>query len=718
MRLIDGSRRGGGDALQNGDSSRPGSAVQEAADGNGAVAVEVPAPASGKPRSLNEAAHKLGDWPSSPEQDGRKAAVGKLRFGGDDNQDVLAHAGRLALGLGALGVVFGDIGTSPLYTEQVIFTSDRAAAHATVAGVYGIVSLIFWALMIVVTIKYAGIIMRAHNRGDGGIMALTALVQRRRVMRSALLIMLGIFGASLFFGDGMITPAISVLSAVQGLNVATPSLAHLVVPISLGILVGLFLIQRRGTGAVGWLFGPVLLLWFAALAVLGAREVIPHPGVLAALSPVWGARFMIDHGVAAFLTLGGVVLAITGAEALYADRGHFGAAPIRLAWFAVVFPGVLLSYLGQAALILQHPQIVRGSNFNPFFQLVPSWGRLGMVILASAATIIASQAVISGSFSVARQAMQLGFLPRLRIRHTSKLEGRIYVPVVNWTLAIGVVVLIVVFQSSNRLADMYGVAVTGTFVLNTLLFLAIARSLWHLAKWKLVLMGALFLVAELALFSSNLAKITHGAWLPLVVGLLISIAMLTWRRGRTIVTRNRTAEEGSLQQFLVEVTHMEPPIVRVPGTGVFLSPGKETTPLALRAEVEHNHALQERIVIVSLDSVHIPHVSPPDRFAVDVLGGGRCKVMHVTVRVGYQDRLHVPEALAQARKRGLLPRNLDLEHASYFLSRITLSEGPDSSMPSWRKRLFLAMARNAASPIEHFGLPRERTVEMGSQIEV
>ncbi len=718
MKLIGGSWRGGGGALQNGDSSSPRSTLHEAAHKNGAVAVAAEAPAPGKTRSFNEAAHKLGDWPSHHEQDEERHSAPKLPFTRDDNPDVIASAGRMALGLGALGVVFGDIGTSPLYTEQVIFTSDRAAAHATVAGVYGIVSLIFWALMIVVTAKYAGIIMRAHNRGDGGIMALTALVQRRRMMRSALLVMLGIFGASLFFGDGIITPAISVLSAVQGLNVVTPTLTHLVVPISLGILVGLFLLQRRGTGAVGKLFGPVLLVWFAALGVLGARQVIPHPGVLAALSPLWGARFMLDHGVTAFLALGGVVLAITGAEALYADRGHFGAAPIRMAWFAVVFPGVLLSYLGQAALILQHPGIVRSSNFNPFFELVPSWGRLGMVFLASAATIIASQAVISGSFSVAKQAMQLGFLPRLRIRHTSKMEGQIYVPVVNWTLAIGVVVLIVAFQSSTRLADMYGVAVTATFVLNTLLFLAVARSIWHVARWKLALMGAVFLTVEVAFFSSNMAKVAHGAWLPLAVGLLISLLMMTWRRGRVIVTRKRTAQEGSLQQFLVEIKQAEPPIVRVPGTGVFLSPGKETTPLALRAEVEHNHALQERIVIVSLDSVHIPHVSAPDRFAIGVLGGGRCKVMHLTVRVGYQDNLHVPEALALARKRGLLPRNLDLEHASYFLSRITLGEGPNGSMSPWRKRLFLAMARNAASPIEHFGLPRERTVEMGSQIEV
>lgn len=421
---------------------------------------------------------------------------------------------------------------------------------------------------------------------------------------------------------------------------------------------------------------------------------------------------MIDHGVAAFLTLGGVVLAVTGAEALYADRGHFGAWPIRFSWLLIVFPALVLNYLGQAGLILTHPSAIR----NPFLLLVPSGWRFPMVFLATAATIIASQAVITGSYSVARQAMQLGFLPRLRIRHTSKTEGRIYVPVVNWTLAIGVVVLVVAFQSSTRLADMYGVAVTATFVLNTLLFLAIARSIWHLSRWKLALMGAVFLTVEVAFFSSNLAKIAHGAWLPLAVGLLISLLMVTWRRGRVIVTRNRTAQEGSLQQFLVELTEMDPPITRVPGTGIFLSPGKDTTPLALRAEVDFNHVLQERIVIVSIDSVHVPQVSPADRFAVELLGSGRCKVAHVTVRAGYQDSLNVPDALALARKRGLLPRNLDLENASYFLSRITIAPGTDGTMRPWQKALFLGMARNAASPIDMFGLPDGRTVEMGSEV--
>jgi KUP system potassium uptake protein len=660
-----------------------------------------------------EAAHKAEYWQTTLELSGQVAqAPPDLTVDRDENPDVVAHAGRLALALGALGVVYGDIGTSPLYTEQVIFTTDRAAAHATVAGVYGVVSLIFWSLTIVVTIKYAGIIMRAHNRGDGGIMALTALIKRRRLIHGALLVTMGIFGAALFFGDGMITPAISVLSAVEGLKVVNPSLTHLVVPIALAILVILFLLQRRGTSAVGWLFGPVILLWFASIGVLGALEVGRHPGVLQGLSPVWGARFMIDHGGAAFLTLGGVVLAVTGAEALYADRGHFGAWPIRFSWLLLVMPALVLNYLGQAALILAHPRSIS----NPFLLLVPASLRIGMIVLATVSTVIASQAVITGSYSVARQAVQLGFLPRLRIRHTSELEGQIYVPAVNWILAAGVIVLVIVFRSSARLADIYGVAVTGTFILNTILFLAVARSLWRTSKWKLVPLGCLFLLVETAFFGSNLAKVAHGAWLPLVAGLLISVLMVTWRRGRAIVTQNRTRQEGSLQEFLVSLGDHQPAISRVPGAAIFLNPGKETTPLALRAEVEHNHVLQAKVLIVSLDAASIPRVDPAQRFAVVLLGQGRFKVIHVTVRVGYRDRSDVPAALALARKRGLLERNLDLENASYFVSRIYITPSPEPTLSRWRKNLFLALARNSASPIELFGLPADRTVEVGSQV--
>jgi KUP system potassium uptake protein len=689
--------------------------LNEAAYTLDAEARQEVAPKSGVRRSLNEAAHKLGYWPVRPAPPSEPAQPSAaLQAAADDERDVVANASRTVLALGALGIVYGDIGTSPLYTEQVIFNAHRDAAHTTVAGVYGVVSLIFWALMIVVSIKYAGFIMRAHNRGDGGIMALTALIQRRRVVRGAALVTLGIFGAGLFFGDGIITPAISVISAVEGLNVATPTLSHLVVPISLGILIALFTVQRYGTGAVGWLFGPVILIWFAAIGILGGREVLQHPGVLQGLSPTWGVRFMIDHGVAGFLTLGGVVLAVTGAEALYADRGHFGSGPIRSTWFAIVLPAVVLSYLGQAALIRAHPSTIS----NPFYLLVPNGGRIAMVVLATAATIIASQAAITGSFSVAKQAVQLGFLPRLKIVHTSRLEGQIYVPLINWALCLGVAALVLWFQHSAKLADIYGVAVTGTFILNTTLFIAVSRSLWHTPRAKLAALGALFLTVEVAFFTSNLAKIAHGAWLSLGIGLVIAFVMITWRRGREILTRNRIEQEGSMAEFLDDLCAAEPPVRRVPGTAIFLNPGKQTTPLALRAEVEHTHALHDKVVIVSVDSVSVSHVDDADRFAVEWLGQKLFKIRYVTYRVGYHDQANVPKALALARKQGLLDRNLDLEHASYFVSRMTITPTDAPGMSRWRKTLFIMMARNATSPIEHFRLPSNRTVMMGSQVAV
>ncbi|MGA9859232.1 MAG: KUP/HAK/KT family potassium transporter, partial [Solirubrobacteraceae bacterium] len=665
-------------------------------------------------RNFNEAAHKLGSWPIGPAPVRHKEPSDAIRAATDVERDVVAHAGKMVLALGALGIVFGDIGTSPLYTEQFIFTAHRNAAHADLAGVYGIVSLIFWTLMIEVSIKYAGFIMRAHNRGDGGIMALTALVQRKRIGRTALLVTLGIFGAGLFFGDGMITPAISVTSAIGGLSVVSPTLSHLIVPLSLAILIGLFAVQRFGTGAVGWLFGPVILVFFAVIAAFGGREVIMHPGVLQGLSPIWAARFMIDHGVYAWLTLGGVVLCCTGAEALYADRGHFGASPIRLTWFWIVFPAVMLSYLGQAALILANPRSVNSPSFNPFFQLLPHALLVPMVLLATLATIIASQAALTGSFSVAKQAVQLGFLPRLRIVHTSELEGQIYVPMINWFLCAGVAALVLIFQSSNSLGDIYGVAVTGTFILNTCLFVAVSRSMWRTPKWRLGLLAGLFLVVEIAFFTSNLAKIDHGAWLPLAVGVLIATVMITWRRGRDIVTRNRNEVEGSLEDFLDDLRAARPPIIRLPGTAVYLAPGKMTTPLALRTLVGHNHAFHEKVLLVSLEPVSIPRVDKGDRFVSERLGSGLFKIVHLTVRVGYQDSWDVPAALAQARKQGYLDRNLDLEHASYFVSKMTIVPTGGPSMAPWRKRMFIAMARNAASPIEHFGLPSARTAMTNS----
>jgi KUP system potassium uptake protein len=668
---------------------------------------------NGVRQNFNEAAHKLGYWPVAPVPRATKEPSDVIKAAHNDDRDVVAHASRLVLGLGALGIVFGDIGTSPLYTMQVIFGQHAQAAKTTIPGVYGIVSLIFWALVIIVSIKYAIVIMRAHNRGDGGIMALAALISRKKVPRAAILITLGLLGAGLFFGDGMITPAISVTSAVEGLKVATPGIpGGLIVPIALVILISLFAAQRFGTGAVGWLFGPVMLLWFGTIGVLGASHVVQHPAVLQALSPTWGARFMLDHGVAAWLALGGVVLAVTGAEALYADRGHFGATPIRMTWFAIVFPAVLLNYLGQGALILSDHKAIQ----NPFYLLAPSWAQLPLVFLATAATIIASQAALTGSFSVAKQAVQLGFMPRLRIVHTAEVEGQIYVPIINWLLCTGVVALVLIFRNSNKLSDIYGVAVTGTFILDTTLFVAVASALWHTPKWRLLPMAALFYVVEVSFFSANVTKVTHGAWLPLLVGLVVANVMFTWRKGRAVLTHNRTEEEGSLQEFLEGLCSADPPIVRLPGTAIFLNPNKQTTPLAMRAQVEHLHAFQESVVMVSLDPIPIPHVDKADRFAAERLGKGMFKIIYLEIRTGYRDRTNLPAALALARKQGMLPRNFDLEHASYFVSRMSIAQTDAPGMPRWRKRLFITMARNSSSPIEHFGLPWDRTVTSGSQI--
>jgi KUP system potassium uptake protein len=674
-------------------------------------------------RTFHEAAHKLGYWgpPASATLKEPDSEEARKRFAelADYHRDVIATAGRAVLALGALGVVYGDIGTSPLYTEQVIFSTHSAAAHPTPAGVYGVASLIFWALMIVVSIKYAGFIMRAHNRGDGGIMALTALLHRSGVARAAAFVTLGIFGAALFFGDGIVTPAISVLGAVGGLQVDAPGLAHLVVPIAVAVLLALFILQRSGSGTIGVLFGPILLGWFVVIGVLGLSQVVKDPAVFQGLSPSWGIRFLFGHGIAGYLTLGGVVLAVTGAEALYADRGHFGAGPIRLGWFGVALPALVLNYLGQGVWILHHPGSTLDANtFNPFFSMVPHWAGWPMLILATVATIIASQAVISGTFSVARQAVQLGFLPRLKILHTSGLEGQIYVPVVNWALCIGVITLTLVFRNSNRLGDIYGVAVTGTFILNTLLFLAVARLLWGTRKLKLLPIAVLFLTVEIAFFGANIAKVAHGAWLPLAIGLLLSIVMLDWRRGQVVVTRKRIAQEGSLNEFLDGLPSQKPSLLRVPGVAVYLNPNKETTPLALRAEVEHTHTLHEKVLIVSVDTVSVPHVDSFDQLMVERLGRGLFKVFYVTIRMGYHDKIDVPESLKLARMRGLLERSLDLEHASYFVSRIVITPTKAPPLRSALKKVFMVMARNAANPIEHFGLPGNRTVIMGGQIEI
>ncbi len=623
-----------------------------------------------------------------------------------------------ALTLGALGVVFGDIGTSPLYALQTVFTADSHAVHATPAEVYGVISLVFWSITLIVSVKYVTFIMRADNGGEGGIMALTALVEGvslKSTRAKVTLVTLGILGASLFYGDGMITPAISVLSAVDGLKVAAPSLGSLVLPITVAVITLLFVIQRFGTRLVGNLFGPIMALWFGVLALIGVMEIAKHPGVIKGLSPTYGAQFFFAHGGVAFIALASVVLAVTGAEALYADMGHFGRAPIRRAWFLLVFPSLTLNYLAQGALILRSPKGVE----NPFFLLLPSWAQVPMVLLATVATVIASQSVISGAFSVTRQAVQLGFLPRVTIRQTSEHEiGQVYTPVVNWGLFAAVVALVVTFGSSAALASAYGVAVTGTFILNTVLFLAVARLLWHKPK-RLIALGAVgFLSVEVAFFAANLTKIVHGGWVPLAIAAIVFTVLMTWRKGRDIVSANRSREEGPLREFVKHVDARDFPIVRVPGTAVFLNANAETTPLALRANVEHNHVLHENVVILSIHTERVPHITDSDRLACDHLGDPDDRITCLTARFGFQDNTDVPATLRLADRLGLLEDTIKLDDVSYFLSQITIVRSDGAGMSAWRKKLFLDLAHNAANPVEYFKLPDDRTVTMGERIEL
>jgi KUP system potassium uptake protein len=622
-----------------------------------------------------------------------------------------------ALALGALGVVFGDIGTSPLYAIQTVFTTDNARVHTNPVEVFGVISLVFWGITIVVSIKYIGFILRADNDGEGGIMALTALLQRNPLKTTrgkAVLVALGVFGASLFYGDGIITPAISVLSAVEGVKVAEPGLGDYVLPITVTVLTALFVIQRYGTGVVGKLFGPVMLVWFATLAATGIDEISKHPGILKALSPSYGIDFISAQPVIAFVAMGSIVLAITGAEALYADMGHFGRPPITRAWFFVVFPALTLNYLGQGALILHAP----ASISNPFFLIVPSWGRTAMVVLATVATVIASQSVISGAFSVTRQAVQLGFLPRMTIRHTSQEEiGQVYAPAINWGLYIAVILLVLGFRSSAALASAYGVAVTGTFILNTILFLVVFRSIWRKPRWATVTLGAVFLTVEVTFFAANLTKIAHGGWLPLSVAAVVFTVLMTWQRGRIIVSRNRTEEEGSLQVFLDELDAMRPPIHRASGTAVFLNATIDTAPLALRTNVERNHVLQRRVIILNIEVANVPHIHRAQRLTVVDEGFEHDSITHLRATFGFQDEPDVPSTLALAVEHELI-RPSDLKEVTYFLSRITLVRSDEHTMPRWQKRLVLTIAHNSANPVQYFGLPVEDTISMGATIPV
>jgi KUP system potassium uptake protein len=577
---------------------------------------------------------------------------------------------------------------------------------------------VFWSITMIVSVKYVSFIMRADNQGEGGIMALAALLDGAKLKSPAVklaLVTLGIFGASLFYGDGMITPAISVLSAVEGLKVAAPSLGSLVLPITVAVLTALFAIQRYGTKLVGDLFGPVMAIWFGVLALIGVVEVVQHPDVMRALSPTYGARFFLDHGGVAFVALASVVLAVTGAEALYADMGHFGRSPIRRAWFLLVFPALTLNYLAQGSLILRSPNAVA----NPFFLLSPSWAQIPMVLLATVATVIASQSVISGAFSVTRQAVQLGFLPRLTIRQTSEREiGQIYAPAINLILFVAVVAIVIGFGSSVALASAYGVAVTGTFILNTILYLAVARLLWHKPRRLIALGAVVFLTVEIAFFAANLTKVAHGGWLPLAIAFAVFTVLMTRRKGRDIVTANRSREEGPLREFIDRLDARDFPVQRVPGTAVFLNANPQTTPLALRANVEHNHVLHKRVIIVSIETQRVPHVSNADRLVADHLGHPADGITGLTARFGFQDEPNIPDTLRLAAEQGLLEATIDVDQASYFLSQITIVPADAPGLSSWRKRLFLTMAHNAANPAGYFGLPDARTVTMGERIDL
>ena len=626
---------------------------------------------------------------------------------------------RAAVVVGALGVVFGDIGTSPIYTIQTVFNpADPHPVPISSENVYGIVSLIFWSVMTIVTMTYVLLVMRADNDGEGGIMALITLLRRlgggrgRRV--TAVLAGLGIFGAALFFGDSMITPAISVLSAVEGLKVVEPELEKFIIPITVVIIVVLFSVQRRGTAAVGRAFGPVMIAWFLAIGACGVFGIVDHPEILRALSPTYAFSFMFSHIGIAFFALAAVVLSVTGAEALYADMGHFGRKAITYGWLGLVLPMCVLSYLGQGALILGDPSAASA----PFFLLTPEWARWPMVLLATAATVIASQAVITGAFSVASQAAQLGYLPRLRIAHTSESTiGQIYVPWINWVLMVSVLTLVFAFRTSAALAFAFGMAVTGTITITTLLFLYFARTKWRTPLWLIVIGGGFLIAVDLAFLAANMTKLVHGAWLPLLIGLLAFTVMITWKRGREIVTDAREHAEGSLRDFIGKLREHRPPLVRIAGTAVFLNRGIETAPLAMRANVEHNHVLHEHVVIMSITTLPVPRVPAADRAVIDALGYPEDGVFHVTAQFGYMETPNIPDALRlldPAKTEG----RITVDDASYFLSKIELTIGPDPTMASWRKHLFIATSHITADAAEYFGLPRERTVIMGSRIDV
>lgn len=613
----------------------------------------------------------------------------------------------MMLSLGALGVVYGDIGTSPLYALRESFRHTYGIP-VTPANVLGVLSLIFWALILVISVKYLGFVMRADNRGEGGILALTALVTPLSVRRSRgrwFVILLGLFGTALLYGDGMITPAISVLSAVEGLEVTAPLLAPYVLPLTAMILVALFLIQHRGTGTVGKLFGPVILVWFLTLATLGLAQIVRQPSVLAALSPLYGLSFFGRNTARGFLVLGSIFLVVTGGEALYADMGHFGKRPIRLAWFTLVLPALLLNYFGQGALLIATPEAID----QPFYLMVPTWWRYPVVALATAATVIASQALISGAFSLSMQAVQLGYSPRLTIDHTSaQAIGQVYVPAVNWALMVACIGLVLGFRSSSNLAAAYGIAVTLTMVITALLLFVVVREQW---QWHLL--GALalcggFLVIDGAFFTANLFKIPQGGWFPLAVGALVFTLMTTWKRGRETLAAKLRAGAIPAATFIQSI--VDNPQTRVPGTAVFMHSRPGSVPPALIANLKHNHVLHERVVLLAVVTEDVPRVHPVRRFDVQPLGAG---FYQLTLHVGFMEEADIPRMLRDMMADAL---SFDPQDTLYFLGRETLVVTEKSDMSVWRAHLFALMARNAQSATAFFGIPSDRAIEVGVQV--
>ena len=614
-----------------------------------------------------------------------------------------------ALVVGAIGVVYGDIGTSPLYTLREAFHGSHALP-LTSANVLGVLSVIFWALVIVVTVKYVTLVLRADNHGEGGVLALTALVSRGlegQPRRRWWLVGFGIFGAAMFYGDGMITPAISVLSAVEGLGVMAPGLHQFIVPTTIAILVALFAIQRHGTGRVGALFGPVMCVWFVAIAVLGVLGVAREPSVLAAINPRYAIDFFAGNPTLSFLALGAIVLAVTGTEALYADMGHFGKSPIRRAWVLFVMPALVFNYFGQGALILADPSAVK----NPFYLLAPAWALLPLVVLATCATVIASQAVISGAFSLTRQAIQMGYCPRLTITHTSERQiGQIYVPFINWALFIAVILLVIGFRSSSNLAGAYGIAVTLAMLIDSISLFVVMRRLWHWPTAFAVALAVPFIVIDVAFLASNSLKIPEGGWFPILSGIVVFTLLTTWKRGRAILMKRLSDDAMPLDLFIQSVEASPP--TRVAGTAVFLTSSPNIVPHALLHNLKHNKVLHERIVFLTVVTGDVPAVPEEGRYEARPLG---CEFFQIVAHYGFKEDPDIPELLEECGRRGFV---FDMMETSFFVSRETLIATVAPGMALWRERLFVSMSKNATKASDFFSIPSNRVVELGTQVEL